>query len=166
MNVFLNFQRCFILEISTSSWLCSSETVLVRRHVRNKYKPLVEEADLIHATSQNAHLRFKNGRESTVSLRDVAPVPGPGSSNQLWHETIPPEPEAVIHDGSFSSENALPHHEHDTLSPELPDEENKSLRRESNGDTPKASNDKDSDHVVLRRSKLMGKVPDQLAYYN
>ena len=165
MNVFLNFQRRFILEISTSSWLCSSETVLVRRHVRNKYKPLVEEADLIHATSQYTHIRFKNGRESTVSLRDVAPVPGPGSSNQLWHETIPPEPEAVIHDGSFSSENALPH-EHDTLSPELLDEENKSLRRESNDDTPKASNDQDSDHVVLRRSKLMGKVPDQLAYYN
>ena len=132
----------------------------------NKYEPLVEEADLIHATPQYAHIRFKNGRESTVSLRDVAPVPDSGSSNQSWHETIPPEPEEAIHDGSSPNENASTHHEHDILTPKLPDEEETFLRRESNGDTPKVSNDKDSDQVVLRRSKRARKAPDRLTYYN
>ena len=161
------FQRRSILGISTPSWLCSPGTVLVRRHVRhNKYEPLVEEADLIHATPQYAHIRFKNGRESTVSLRDVAPVPDSGYSNQSWHETIPPEPEEPIHDGFSPDENASTHHEHEILTPKLPDEEEKSLRRESNSDTPKASNDEDSDQVVLRRSKRTRKAPDRLTYYN
>ena len=121
---FFNFQRRSILGISTPSWFCSAETVLVRRHERqNKYKPLVEEANLIYATPQYAHIRFKNGRESTVSLRDVAPVPDSGSSNQSWHETIPPEPEEAIRDGSPPSKNTSIHHEHDTLTPKLPDEE-------------------------------------------
>ena len=84
--------------------------------------------------------RFKNGRESTISLRDVALVLGRGSSNQSWHETIPPETVEVIHYGSSPSENASTHHEHDTLSCELPDEKDKPLGRKSNGDTPKASN--------------------------
>ena len=42
----------------------------------------------------------------------------------------------------------------------------KTLRRESNDDTPKASNDEDSDQVVLRRSKRIRKAPDRLTYYN
>ena len=82
---------------------------------------MVEEADLIHATPQYAHIRFKNARESTVSLRDVAPVPDSGSSNQSWHKTIPPEPEEAIHDGSSPNENASTHHEHDILTPKLPE---------------------------------------------
>ena len=164
---FFNFQRRSILGIPTPSWLCSPRTILVRRHVRhNKYEPLVEEADLIHATPQYAHIRFKNGRESTVSLRDVAPVPDSGSSNQSLHETIPSEPEEAIHDGSSPNENASTYHEHDILTPKLPDEEEKSLRRESNDDTPKALNNEDSDQVVLRQSKRIRRAPDRLTYYN
>ena len=130
---FLNFQQRSIFKISIPSWLCSPGTVLVQWYVRhNKYEPLVEEVDLIRATPQYAHIRFNNGRESNVSLGDVAPVPGPGSFNQSWHETIPPEPQELIHDGSPPSENASTHHECDTLSPKLPDEEDKPLRREAN----------------------------------
>ena len=73
---FLCFQRRSALGISAPSWLNSSSTVLVRRHNRSsKYEPVVEEADLIHATPQYAFVRFKNGHESTVSLRDIAPLP-------------------------------------------------------------------------------------------
>ena len=99
-------------------------------------------------------------------MRDVAPVPGPGSTNQSWHETIFPEPEEVIHDRFSPSKNASTHHEHDTLSPKLPDEEDKPLRREPNGDTQKLPNDEDSDQAVLGRSKRMRKAPDRLTYYN
>ena len=96
----------------------------------NKYEPLVEEADFTYATFQYAHIRFKNGRKSVVFLRNVAPVPGYGSSDQSWYEAISLKPQEVIHDGSSPSANALTHHEYDALSPELPDEEKKSLRQE------------------------------------
>ena len=86
---------------------------------------MVEEADFIRATLQYAHIRVKNGRECTVSLKDVAPIPGPGLSNQSWHETIPPKPEEVIYDRFSPSKNASTHHEHDTLSFKLADEEDK-----------------------------------------
>ena len=44
------------------SWLNSSSTVLVRRRNRSsKYDPVVQEANLIHATPQYAFVRFKNG---------------------------------------------------------------------------------------------------------
>ena len=34
----------------------------------------MEEADLIHANPQYAHLRLSNGRETTVSIKDLAPA--------------------------------------------------------------------------------------------
>ena len=34
----------------------------------------MEEAELIHATSSYAHLRFRNEHETKVSLRDIAPM--------------------------------------------------------------------------------------------
>ena len=78
----------------------------------NKYKLLVKKADLIHATPQYAHIRFKNVHESAVSLGDVASVFDSESSNQSRHETIPPEPEEAIHEGCSPSENTSTHHEH------------------------------------------------------
>ena len=49
--------------------------VLLRRHVRtSKYKPLVDEVVLLEANPQYVHIRFTNGRESTVSVSDLAPA--------------------------------------------------------------------------------------------
>lgn len=56
------------------SWLVEPGPVLLRRHVRNKAGPLVEEVDLLEANPCYAHVRFRSGREDTVSLRDLAPV--------------------------------------------------------------------------------------------
>ena len=51
-----------------------SWTVLLKLHVRtSKYDPLVDEVELIQASPTHAHVRLQNGREVTVSLRDVAP---------------------------------------------------------------------------------------------
>jgi len=48
--------------------------VYLRRHTTpSKYDPVVEEVDLVHATPYYARLRFPTGRETTVSLRDIAP---------------------------------------------------------------------------------------------
>ena len=44
--------------------------------------PLVDEVELIEANPQYAHIRYQNGRESTVSLRDLAPS-SPASATDL-----------------------------------------------------------------------------------
>ena len=47
--------------------------VYVKRHNRNKCDLLVEEAELLKANPHYAHVRLEDGREITVSLRDLAP---------------------------------------------------------------------------------------------
>ncbi len=55
-------------------WLTTPGPVLLKRHVRaSKYDPLIEEADLIEANPNYAHVKLKSGVEKTVSLRDLAP---------------------------------------------------------------------------------------------
>ena len=49
--------------------LSTPGTVLLRNHNgQSKYDPLVEEVD---ANVKFAHVKFGNGRESTVSLQDL-----------------------------------------------------------------------------------------------
>ena len=60
---------------SIPSWLMSPGPVFLKRHVRNsKYEPLVDEVDLLEANPDYAYVRFPNGRETTVSIRHLAPV--------------------------------------------------------------------------------------------
>jgi len=42
---------------------------------------VVEEVELVYATPQYVHVRLPPGRETTVSLRDVAPVGGAASGS-------------------------------------------------------------------------------------
>ena len=59
------------------TWLSSPGPVLLRRHVRHsKNEPLTEDVQLIEANPTYAHVRFQDGRESTVSVRDLAPSGG------------------------------------------------------------------------------------------
>jgi hypothetical protein len=76
-----NFQRKSASGVSLPTWLSNPGPVLLRRYVRShKTDPLVDEVTLLEANPKYAHIRFPNGRESTVSLRDLAPcgesVPG------------------------------------------------------------------------------------------
>ncbi len=69
-----NYQRRSTNGQSVPSWLSTPGPVLLKKHVRNsKYDALVDEAELIEANPQYAHVRLGNGRETTVSLRDLAP---------------------------------------------------------------------------------------------
>ena len=71
---FLTFNRRSTLGTSVPSWLSSPGPVLLKRHVRtSKYDILVDEVELIQASPTRARVRLQNGREVTVSLRDVAP---------------------------------------------------------------------------------------------
>ena len=71
---FFSYQRRSVCGQSVPTWLTDSDKVFVRRHAKNsKFDPCVEEADLIEANPQYAHVRFSNGRETTVSIKDLAP---------------------------------------------------------------------------------------------
>ena len=48
---------------------------MLGRFVRNsKNDPLVDEAELTSVNPEYAHIRYPDGRESTVSLKDLSPV--------------------------------------------------------------------------------------------
>ncbi len=47
--------------------------------MRTKHDPLVDEVELLEANSHYAHVRFPDGRESTVSTHHLAPYSLPDS---------------------------------------------------------------------------------------
>ena len=47
----------------------------MKRNVRrNKYEPLVDEVELVEANSHYAYVKFPEGRETTVSTKQLAPT--------------------------------------------------------------------------------------------
>ena len=71
---FFGFTRRSMIGKSLPSWLVQSRSVL-RRFVRDKSDPLVEEVELLETNPSFAKIRFPSGRESTVSISDLAPCP-------------------------------------------------------------------------------------------
>ena len=57
------------------SWLIQPGTVLRNRNVRRrKNEPLVDEVELVEANPHYAHVKFPDGRETTVSTKQLAPT--------------------------------------------------------------------------------------------
>ncbi|XP_065642020.1 uncharacterized protein LOC136073774 [Hydra vulgaris] len=82
------------------SWLSHPGPILMKRHLRNnKYEPLVDEVQLIDANPQYAHIKYPDGRETTVSLRHLAPT----SSAPIIDQTndIEPSPENAFNKPSY-----------------------------------------------------------------
>jgi len=53
-------------------------TVFMKRPVRqSKYEPMVEKVELLDANPEYAHVRLPDGRETTVSVRHLAPAGTP-----------------------------------------------------------------------------------------
>ena len=85
-----SFQRKSATGTSLPTWLLNNGRVLMKRHVRrSKYEPICDEVDLIAINPSNAKVRLPCGREQTVSLRDLAPLPS--------HETAPQSPLEISH---------------------------------------------------------------------
>ena len=83
------FSRKSSTGTSLPSWLLDPGPVLLRRFVRHsKQEPLVDEVELLEANPQYAHVRFPDGRETTVSVKDLAPC-------GEVREPALPEPEKV-----------------------------------------------------------------------
>ena len=60
---------------SIPSWLLNAGPVFLQNFVRNKGDPLCNKAELIESNSKFAHVRFKDGKECTISTKDLAPEP-------------------------------------------------------------------------------------------
>ena len=59
--------------ISLPSWLMSPGPVLLKRFVRNsKTNPYVDQVELLNSNLTYINIRYPSGRESTVSVRDLA----------------------------------------------------------------------------------------------
>ena len=56
-------------------WLITPGPVLLRNRVRSKSDPLCYEVNLLESNHNFAHVRFSDDRESTVSTKDLAPLP-------------------------------------------------------------------------------------------
>ena len=96
---FMNFSRHSSTGSSTPSWLAEPGPVYVKRHVRHsKFDPLVEKADVLQANPHYAHIRYPDGRETTVSTKHLAPyghvehVEAPTSTQVPTAETKTPGP--------------------------------------------------------------------------
>ena len=88
-----NFHRKSGSGTSLPTWLTTPGPVLLRRFVRNsKQDPLVDRVHLIEANPQYAFIRHDDGRETTVSIKDLAPAGGdlaPTSTEPQAHDTTP-----------------------------------------------------------------------------
>ena len=71
-------------------WLTKPGPILIKRNARSsKYEPLVEEAELIEANPNYAHVRLNSGLEKTVSLRQLAPLgDNQGYNSQTQNQSI------------------------------------------------------------------------------
>ena len=81
--------------------------VYVKCHVRNKNDPLVEEAELIEANLQYAHVKLNDGREINVSLRDLARNPVADAANDTNLSSHPDDTENTILPQSDNESNSF-----------------------------------------------------------
>ena len=100
------------------TWLMNSGKVLLKRSVRNsKHDPYVDEVELVESNPSYAHIRYEDGRESTVSLKKLAPLPPSSASDRpntrlaLEEVSSPPVP---------AEESSLPSLPLETASPPMP----------------------------------------------
>ena len=85
------------------SWL-KPGPIYVKRHIRNKHEPLVDEAESNELNPSYAHVRMQDGRETAVSIRDLSPHQS-GNDNQIELDTSDKSmmPEPVIEDNAVKN---------------------------------------------------------------
>ena len=72
---FLSFPRRSSSGTSIPTWLMSPGPVLLKNFDRSsKHDSLVEEVELLETNPTYAHIKYPNGRESTVSIQHLAPL--------------------------------------------------------------------------------------------
>lgn len=165
---------------SLPTWLLTPGPVLLRSHVRSsKYAPLVEKVHLLEANPKYAHIQFPDGRESTVSLRHLAPCGEAVTSySDQYTESNPSGPPNTINplqDIPHSSYNEDAHTPNKTILQKLP-MESESCRPPNLTDSPQVdfnlpSKESDSapsetvDPTLVLRPSRTRRLPSHLSEY-
>ena len=124
---------------------------MLKRHKRaNKYDPIVDKVDLIHATPNYAVVRTSGGRETTVSLRDIV------SYNS--YEAQPESDVGRINDTVSNDAEDMQNRCTETVGD---NEINNSGFEPSEGILQSESADGGSQPVALRRSSCIRKAVDR-----
>ena len=86
--------------------MCEPGTVLLKRQVRHsKTEPIVDEVELLQANPQYAHIRYLDGRETTISTRHLAPAGkvATDEGESCEHSTVQEtELDGACHEGTSS----------------------------------------------------------------
>ena len=155
---FFGYQRRSSCGSSIPSWLSTPGPVMLRRFVRHsKTDPLVDEVQLMDVNPSYAYIRYSDGRESTVSLKDLSPCPA--SPKAIPHDnTVPPSSilsPPVGNQTEISSQSV--HVEQEQCN--SPDSSAQSIIN----DTSVLSNN-NNDTPAIRKSSRVIKPPDRLTY--
>ncbi len=147
---FFTFQRRSTRGTSLPSWLSVPGPVMLRRFVRNnKNDPLVDEVLLTDVNPTYAHIRYPDGRESTVSLKDLAPCP-------ILHPELTP---------CQSNEQSITVNANDILHSPPDDTHAPCVEQSSVNSTPTPTSESDiAPQPELRRSTRTIRAPDRLTY--
>ena len=131
------FERRTMIGHALPTWLLNKDRALVRKQVRkSKYDDWVEECEILHFTPTYAQIRTQSGKEQTVSLRDLAPLPTQSSETVDEEVSHPPEPVAPL--------SELVHHElvmPSEISPPVPEPAHESPVHPSNPQTSPPTSD-------------------------
>ena len=85
-----SFPRRSTVGYSMTTWLLAPGPVFLKKSVKSsKYDPSLEEIKLLESNPHYAHIRYSNGREDTVSLKNLSPYVKPV-------EPVPVEAEPAI----------------------------------------------------------------------
>ena len=169
---------------SLPTWLTSPGPVLLRKFVRqSKNAPLVEHVELENANPHYARIRYPDGRTSTVSTKDLAPLPrnvlpareDGGSLDHTMPEDPSPDPPTCalptsdrsgLHinaDSSTTSPTTTTTQPPAQLTPPstMPDQYSKQSHSQHSTDESARS----QEPAPLRRSTRVRNPPNRLNYY-
>lgn len=158
---FLKYPRRGMYGSSMPSWLTNVDSkVLLRRHVRSsKYDPLVDEVELLEANHQYAHIRYADGRESTVSTHDLAPAGDTAADDDVtpyqMSESLTELTDNSLHDAAPTDEQT------NTATNDNSENMTDHLASTPSHDTP---TDVNPPAPVLRRSERQRRAPDRYGY--
>ena len=99
------FPRKTSLGNSLPSWLLNPGTVLLKNYYRtSKYEPIVNEVELIDANPHFAKIRYQDGSEANVSIKDLAPAGGGDSLKTTFESLITNSQSNVPSEFNFNPE--------------------------------------------------------------
>ena len=77
---------------------------------------LVDEVELIEANPNYAHVKFPSGRQSTVSIRDLAPIVSSQGDERVYQSVDPPVEELSAEPSTADvAEHVIPDIQDETL---------------------------------------------------